>query len=383
MVTFSTARQTVEEDAGSAKVTARLTALSGLDVIVPLSFSGIARSPDDYTLPADASILIPAGSYSRSVSIPIVNDSDPERSETILVSMLAPTNAVLFVDLDGNGIQDPGESALPGMTTVQTITIAENDAPSVSFTTAHRRVSEGVGTVYVTAKLSASYYNAVDVPISVSGTAGSGDYSVTLSSIHFNAYQTSATIPVSVVNDSLGEEAETVVLTLSDPPDDARLGPAPSYVLEIDANDRPFVSFVSTRQSVWETDANGNPVSATITAKLSNTSTLPVEVPLIVYGGSAEVSDYILTSSSITIAAGGEYGTTTLQIVDDAENEGSETVNLKMDTPPNGYINSYWPPRYTLTIQDDDPTVSFDWRGRRTVSEDGGYHDHLRPVPAG
>jgi hypothetical protein len=72
-----------------------LTAASGLDVTVPLLYTGTATSGSattaDYFGPA--SVMIPAGQTSANVTITVNKDSDPETNETIIMTIDA-TNVV-------------------------------------------------------------------------------------------------------------------------------------------------------------------------------------------------------------------------------------------------------------------------------------------------
>jgi len=73
-------------------VTAQLSAASGHDVTVPFTLTGDAVLDTDYTTDV-AEITIPAGSTTGDLVITVVNDSEPESSEDIIVTMGTPTNA--------------------------------------------------------------------------------------------------------------------------------------------------------------------------------------------------------------------------------------------------------------------------------------------------
>lgn len=113
-VRFTVAAQSVPEGAGAATVTVQLSAASGKAVSVPVSYSGTAASPGDYTAGGTV-ISLPAGATSGSVTLSIVNDAAYEApNETVVVSAGTPTNATL---------------ASPGS---QTVTIVDDDAQAVA-----------------------------------------------------------------------------------------------------------------------------------------------------------------------------------------------------------------------------------------------------------
>ena len=108
-VSWSDVSQTVTESAGAVTGIASLTATSSKDVIVPFIISGTATAGGvDHDL-AEGSITIPAGAFSGSVTVNIIDDSKPETDETIILEMGTPINA------------------LPGSITTHTITITDND----------------------------------------------------------------------------------------------------------------------------------------------------------------------------------------------------------------------------------------------------------------
>ncbi len=101
---------TVAEKAGSVAVSVRLAAPSANPVVVPFSLSGTAQRNTDYTVSGN-SITIPAGSTSGTILVRLTNDKLSEADETIVVTLAKPTNA----NLAG--------------TTIETITIVDDDAP--------------------------------------------------------------------------------------------------------------------------------------------------------------------------------------------------------------------------------------------------------------
>ncbi|HCC84048.1 TPA: hypothetical protein DEP96_04350 [Candidatus Uhrbacteria bacterium] len=111
-VSLSAATQTVAESVASGTVTAQLALAFPYTVTVPYTVSGTATGGGtDYTL-ANGNITIPVGSTSGDVSFTIFDDFTYELDETMIVT-----------------IGRPSYGTLSG-TTVQTITITNNDNPS-------------------------------------------------------------------------------------------------------------------------------------------------------------------------------------------------------------------------------------------------------------
>lgn len=222
-VAFSAASQSKTESGGTATVTAQLSAVSGLEVTVPFSVSGTATGGGtDYSVTASP-IIIPAGSTTGSATVMIVDDALDEADETVIVTIGTPTNAS------------------KGTTTVHTLTITDNDSvPTVAFAVASQSKAEYAGTAAVTVQLSAFSGLAVTVPFTVSGTATGGgtDYSVTASPITIPAGSLAGSATVTLVNDTLAEDDETVVLTMGAPVNAVKGSPS-VHTLTIADNDSP------------------------------------------------------------------------------------------------------------------------------------------------
>ncbi len=109
-VSFLTPSQKVLETAGSDTVLINLSGPSSHTVTIPLSFSGTATGGSDYTVPS-SEITIPPGSTSETFTIGILDDSEYDPDETIILSMGVPTNAT------------------KGVITEHTITIEDDELP--------------------------------------------------------------------------------------------------------------------------------------------------------------------------------------------------------------------------------------------------------------
>jgi Dockerin type I domain/Calx-beta domain/Planctomycete extracellular len=109
--------------------------------------------------------------------------------------------------------------------------------PRVQLNRASQSVSEDAGVVTIIATLSQSSASDVTVPFTVSGNATEGDdYSITGSPITIPAGQTSATISVTIADDSDVESPETIVVTLGTPTG-ANLGATTVHTVTVEDND--------------------------------------------------------------------------------------------------------------------------------------------------
>jgi hypothetical protein len=128
----------------------------------------------------------------------------------------------------------------------------------------------------------------------------------------------------------------------------------------------PTVTLTSSTSNIAETGG-----SATITATLSGRYKSDVTVTLAKSGTATDVTDYSLSSTTITIPYGSLSGSVTLTSVNDVLDEPNETVIVDIASVTNGLENSTQ--QQTVTITDDDaaPTVSLT-TGAATIAETSG-----------
>ena len=336
-IQFSAAALTVDEGVGTAIITATLSGPSGLTVTVPYATSnGTATAGSDYTATSGTLTFAP-NQTSQTIRLPIVDDTLDEVDETVALALSTPTNATL------------------GVSSTSTVTIRDNDVPpTVQFSTATLAVNESAGTAVFTATLRTDSSLPMTVAYATSdGTASApADYTPISGTLTFAPNQTSQTVTVAIVNDTLIEADETVALTLSTPTN-ASLGTSARTILTINDNDGPpTVRFSAATLSVDEGIG-----TAVITATLSPASTLPVTVAYATSDGTATAgSDYTPISGTLTFAPHQTSQTITLPITNDTLDEVDETLSLTLSTPTNAVVGTAT--GTTLTILDNDgPTV--------------------------
>jgi len=208
---------TLAESVVSVNLTASINTESSSDVIVNLIYTGSATAGDDYTV--IDSITIPAMATFTQVDFNITQDAIDEPLETITIEVDSVTNGVEIVAQRVD------------------INITDDDDPSVvSFSSASQTVAETVGGVTVSASLNTVSAFDVNVPYTVTGSAGGTDHTLANGSINIPAGQTSDTINFTVQNDTLVESAEDIVITMGTPVN-ATLGTTSTHTVSITDND--------------------------------------------------------------------------------------------------------------------------------------------------
>ncbi len=131
----------------------------------------------------------------------------------------------------------------------------------------------------------------------------------------------------------------------------------------------PSVTFTAASQSALESAG-----TMTVTAQLSAAMPYDVSVPFTVGGTAGNPSDYTITASPLTIAAGTTTASATINIVDDKIDEPNETVILTMGTPTGAVAGTTT--IHTATIMDDDVAgVTIAQSGGSTAVTEGGATD--------
>ena len=149
---------------------------------------------------------------------------------------------------------------------------------------------------------------------------------------------TSGTLTITgIVNDSLDEANETIIITLSNPTN-ATLGTDIVHTLIINDDDSPpVIDFNLTSSSGDESSS-----SKAITVDLSAASSQDVTVNYTVTGtASGSGTDYTLANGTLTISAGSTSGTITIDsIIDDSISEANETIIITLSSPTNATLGS-------------------------------------------
>ncbi len=147
-------------------------------------------------------------------------------------------------------------------------------------------------------------------------------------------------------------------------PTNAQLGAVNTHTLSIVDNDSVVnVQFAAATMNVSESSGSF-PVYITL-------STIPltdVVVPL-TFAGTATGADYTVDTSAVTIPAGRTRAIFTVRVTDDTLDEQSETIVIGMGTPTGAISSS--PFTTTITIEDNDPVLSFARSSDITTDESG------------
>ena len=262
-------------------------------------------------------------------------------------------------------------TVIMGATTLNdkpSVVFTDGVLPTVAFSSAGSNDLETTSAVSLPVVLNKSSANTITVSYSVTGGTATGvDYTLGGGSLTFSAGQTSDNIPLTVINDLLYENNETVIVTLSTPTN-ATLGTPVTHTYTITNDDPlPSVGFAVSTSNGLEDNT-----PAELTVNISAASGLDVTVNYSVTGGTASSgTDYTSVNGTLTFPAG-ETGsqTVSIPIIDDDLDEDNETVIVTLSNPTNAGIGTE---SHTYTIidnNDDQPEISITSAGP-TSGEEG------------
>ena len=372
-VTVAATDATAAETTGTAdsgSITVTRTGPTTTDLIVTYAVSGSAEPGTDYTaLPG--SITIPAGSASAVITVTPIDDTTAEASETVIVTLL-PSTAYNHVAVGG--------TAAPGTATV---TIADNgDLPVVAMTASNGTTTED-GTTGpalfsisrtgpTTAALSVVLITPLPTPGHPPAIPGSDYLNVTTVAIPIG--QTSATLTIIPIQDTIAEGLETITVGLAANAAYA-IDPAASQAsATLIDDDVPIIAWSATADldAIEPAAANAaNPTalpagtaSATLTRGGATTAALAVTL---IVSGSATAADLAAVpglSAALTTATfpvGAANLTLLFTPIDDDLVEGAERLTLTVATPTTATYQTLTEQAITVTIADRDlpaPTVT-------------------------
>nr|CBA31110.1 hypothetical protein Csp_C26910 [Curvibacter putative symbiont of Hydra magnipapillata] len=367
----------VDEAAGTITFTVTKTGSTNLASSVAFTtVDGSAAAGSDYTATA-GTLTFAANETSKTITVPITNDTVFEGAETFSLQISTPTNATIGDNSQVATIVDDGRT-LPGGGT------SNDDRPSVSIGS-NVVIDEAAGTVTFTVTKTGSTNLPVTVDFATangSATAGS-DYTAINGSLTFAANETTKTITVNITNDTTYEISEDFTVSLSNV-SGATLGTSSATGTIVDdgrtlpgggtANDdRPGFSI---------NDVIINEAAGTVTFTVTRAGDL-TQAASVQYASandsatSGAGNDYTAVAGTLNFAANVATQTITVSINNDTVFEGAESFNINLSNAVGAVITDS---QGVGTIRDDGtgtggtdndtPTLSV---SSPTVAENAGF----------
>ncbi len=342
---FDPTAYSVAEDGGSVTVT--VVRAAGSDGAATLDYATTdvsASAGSDYSAVSGTLSWNPGDISSRSITVPILDDTAMEGDETFQVSLTS--------------------SNVPLGTATATVTILDVEPGVLQFQTSSYEVTEAAAIATITVNRVNGAMGAVSVHYSsADGSAEAGrDYSPVSGTLSWGDGDAAGkTFTVTIATDLLTEADETVQLTLSNAAGGAVLGSPMTAVLVIKNSVVDTRTYGDAGTLVFTLDtvtAEENAGHATLVVQRLGGSDGEVTVNYASADGSAVAGqDYAAVQGSL-VWHDGESATKeiTLPLLDDAELEGDQNLSVALSNVGGGALLGS-PAVAQLTIVDDEVTA--------------------------
>jgi hypothetical protein len=325
-VLLSISDVTVAESAGQASFTVSVTPDAVEDVTIDyMTTDGSATAGEDYTA-VEGSLVIPAGSSSATLDVPILNDALDEEEESFTVVLSNPVAAILS---DDTGVG----------------TITDND-PQPQLSIRDASALENAGQLSFTVNLSAVSGRDVEVSYATqNGSAQAGsDYEQTSGTLRIPAGQNAGTITVALQDDELPENIEVFTLQLTE---------AAGAVITDGTGEGEILDDDIPSVSVGDIDTGEGAGTIAFVVSLDREAAVAVTVSYATEDGTAvSGEDYTAANGEVTIPVGASSNTVSVTVLNDVVDEGPETFNLVLLEAENAVIIDSVG---TATLADNDP----------------------------
>ncbi len=345
IIRLSSTAVNVNEDGTASLTVTRSSGSSGAASIDYATSNGTADAGSDYTATNGRFNWGAGEDDSKTIDVPIIDDSDDDDDETFTVTLSNVTGASLD---DGNA-----QAA---------VTIIDNDSPPI----AHGTITLPVATADVT--------EGDSITVTVQRTSGSdGEVSVYYETIHIdtdNGDYTSASdtltwtdgnsddksIVIDTADDTETEDAEDFKVVLSSATGGAVIG-NDTETITILANDAA-AGVIGLSAATASVDENGGTITLTVSRTDGSDGAVSVAYTTVDDTATAG-ADYTSESGTLSWADGNaDNQTIEIDITDDSDYEGDETFTVNLSGISGGAV--YGTQETVVTIVEDDPEPNND-----------------------
>ncbi|MCC3528736.1 MAG: hypothetical protein JGK21_10440 [Microcoleus sp. PH2017_22_RUC_O_B] len=344
---FSAPTFSVNEN-GTAVAAVTVTRTGGSEGAVSATVNltnGTATAPGDYNGTAIPVSFAAGDTAPKTITIPIVDDTLVEGTETVNLTLANPTGGATI-----------------GTQGTATLSIVDNDTlppSSLQFSAPTFSVNEdGTTSAAVTVTRTGSSTAAVSATVNLANGSATApaDYNNSPILVNFGAGDSAPkTINIPIVNDTLVEGTETVNLSLVNPTGGATIGTQGTASLNIVDND----SSLQFSGSSFSVNEDGTPITTVTVTRTGSTAGAVSATVSLADGTAIAPGDYANTPIAVNFAAGDNTPkTVNIPIVNDTLVEGNETVRLTLGSPT-GNTTIGTQSTATVNIVDNDSSLQF------------------------
>jgi sugar lactone lactonase YvrE len=373
LLQFNSPTYSVAENAGNAIITITRTGSAGTATVLFSTSNGTASSAD-YG-PVSQTVTFNSGEITKTVSVPIMNDTTNEPNETVNLALSNVTGAAQL-----------------GSPSTAVLTINDND-PQPGISIGDASITEGdSGSKILNFNVTLSAASGFPVTVNyatVDGTAMAGsDYVSTANTLTFAPGDVTRTIGVTINGDQSFEPNELFFVNLANSSNATISDNQGIGTIFNDDAQGGIISFSQSNYSVGESDRQ-----LIVTVNRTGDTSAPATVDYATSDGTASLvpcstanglassrCDFTTALGTLRFAAGETSKTFTVLISQDTYVEGPETLTLNLTNLTGGAVfgaNA----SATLTITDDasEPATNPADDARAFVIQH--YHDFLNREP--
>jgi hypothetical protein len=314
---FSSTSFKAVEDAVFATITvSRVGGQSGTLSVDYATTDGTAIAGQDYTAVA-GTLVFADGETTKTFNVPVSTDAVSENDESLTLRLINPT----------------APDTIASRATA-TLVIQDDFNPPALFVSDVSMTEGNSGTVNAvfTVSLKAQTARTVTANYStqpVDATSGV-DFQPVTGTLTFNPHETSQTISVPIIGDTLDEANEQFRLRLTNPFNAVVEHNGNGTILDDDPQPTISISDISVAEG------NSGTTSAVFTLSLSASAGRQIFVGYTTTNGTATSdSDYVSTSGVITFNPGETQKSITVQVNGDTVDESNETFLVNLNSPVN------------------------------------------------
>ncbi|PVE20407.1 hypothetical protein DC522_32550 [Microvirga sp. KLBC 81] len=312
--------------------------------------SGTATAGSDFIDITNGSVTFAPNETTKTVIVDLIDDTLVEDLETFTVRLGTATNAI--VSSTNNTV---------------TGTISDNDAPdpppvpvvSIAAASSSPQPEGPNGKISFTISLDKAATEPVTVNYATqsgTATAGSDFIDITNGSVTFAPNETTKTVIVDLIDDTLVENTENFSVKLTSATN-ATLGTGTTATASISDNDTPPPAgpVVSISSASPDPQVEGSSAKIKFTLTLSTATTQDVKVNYSTVDGTAKAgSDYTaLLNKNVTFLAGETTKTITVSLLNDTVLENPEAFSIKINSATSASVSTT-SHTATATIVDND-----------------------------
>ncbi|MCK7554698.1 Ig-like domain-containing protein [Chitinophaga sedimenti] len=313
------------------------------DVTVAYTVTGTATAGTDYTV-LSGTAVIPAGQSSVSIPVTVIDDQLVEQTETVVATLNGGSSTSFTFTGTGSATVNITDDESAGSLTLAISKTADGAEPA---TNGGFEISLPAGVISS---------EDITVHYAVSGTATrNADYTALSGTVVIPAGQNSATIPVDVLDDTIIEAVETVIVTLNGGSSaNFTFSGTGSATVNIADNDNTAANLVLTITKLNDAAEPSTAGRVSIALPAGVTAAESVTVTYNVAGNASPDVDYAALSGTVIIPAGENSVMVPVSVIDDQVIETTETVILALNGGTSTNFAFTATGSVTVNIADDD-----------------------------